>query len=90
MRKYIKSLLFPYVKAVLEARDGQHALDLAVQHKPTLSRSPNLPIRSWSESDCLLVQTVLSDVTMPRMSGIEMLSKIRGNPDLASTPVVLM
>lgn len=69
MRKYIKSLFTPYVKNVLEAKDGKQALQLAEQHKPTL---------------------ILSDVTMPRLSGTELLSQVRSRPELASIPVVLI
>ncbi len=69
MRKYLKSLFAPYVKTVLEAKDGKQALQLAEQHKPTV---------------------ILSDVTMPRMSGTELLHQVRSRPALASIPVVLI
>jgi len=52
---------------VLEANDGQEALDRLADFRPHL---------------------VLTDLMMPVMGGVELISKIRANPDNAGLPVV--
>ncbi|RIL09832.1 MAG: hypothetical protein DCC75_05655 [Proteobacteria bacterium] len=49
-----------------------------------------------SGADCLerlsggLPDVLVVDLLMPEMSGIELLGTLRGNPDLAKVPVVMM
>jgi two-component system chemotaxis response regulator CheY len=54
---------------VIEATDGDEALDYARQHR---------------------VDLVLTDVNMPRMDGIKLVSELRALPDYRLTPLLLL
>jgi DNA-binding response OmpR family regulator/DNA-binding CsgD family transcriptional regulator len=55
--------------AVIEAGDGQEALDLLGQSRPDL---------------------VLCDITMPQMSGLDLLRRVRDDADLGDLPFVFL
>ncbi len=59
---------------ISEARDGAQALE-----KVEAEASVNEPYR-----------LILSDINMPKMTGIELLEKIRGHSKLKSTPILLI
>ncbi|KAK4701056.1 cysteine-dependent adenosine diphosphate thiazole synthase, partial [Phenoliferia sp. Uapishka_3] len=68
LRMYISSLLRRRYN-VVEAVDGQFALDWALEHPPDL---------------------VLTDMMMPRLSGVELFSALRANGSTSLIPVVLL
>lgn len=55
--------------AVVTARDGEEALDLALRSPPDL---------------------VITDLQMPRLSGLELACRLRENPSTASVPVIML
>jgi CheY-like chemotaxis protein len=62
---------------VVTARDGSEALDL-------------LGLGSHPNREPLRPDLVLLDLKMPKMSGTEVLEKIRDNPQFDTTPVVML
>lgn len=54
---------------VLEAEDGQDAMDLLEKES---------------------VDLVITDLNMPRMDGIELIKKIRNNPDHRFIPIIML
>jgi CheY-like chemotaxis protein len=56
------------------ARDGQEALDL---------------IAAWQVGD-LVPSVILLDLKLPKVSGLEVLRKIRAHPDFGTVPVVVL
>ena len=60
------------------ARDGQEALDYLERRGAFAGRASGDPA------------VVLMDVRMPRLSGIEALERIKGNPALRKIPVVML
>ena len=68
MREYVKRIFSPHCE-VVEAANGQQALDIARARPP---------------------QLVLSDMMMPGMTGLELLTHLREDPITRLTPVVLL
>jgi CheY-like chemotaxis protein len=61
------------------ARDGQQALDYPFREGDFAGReAPDLPA------------LVLLDIGLPRLSGIEVLERLRADPRTASMPVVML
>ena len=67
-----------FANEIVWVRDGVEALEYLTQNGQYANRKPGLPV------------VVLLDLKMPRMDGIEVLGKIRENPDLNSLPVVML
>lgn len=65
------------VNSFIRLRDGQEALDFL--------RGPDGNARPTPGS-CLL----LLDVNMPRIDGIEVLRQLRGDPQLATLPIIML
>jgi CheY-like chemotaxis protein len=63
--------------AVVVARDGAEALDYLY------GRLPDLPARDEPA-------VVLLDLKLPKVDGLEVLEKIKGDPHLRHTPVVML
>ena len=69
MRQMVKATLISAGYGVVEAADGQEALDYARENS---------------------VDLVISDVNMPRMDGITLVSELRSLPSYRLTPVLLL
>lgn len=59
-------------------RDGQAALDFLFRRNPTRQREPG---QSY---------LVLLDIRMPKVDGIEVLRRIKGDPELRKLPVIML
>lgn len=64
---------------VVVARDGQEALDFLFAQGAFLDRDPNQT-----------PQVVLLDLNLPKINGIEVLRRIRANPNTKHLPVVIL
>ena len=62
-----------------------HGLATSVQN-----RRPFLSTSSQLESDAYLLTMVLTDIDMPRMDGIELVTLIKKAPNLQSLPVMIV
>lgn len=71
VKSQLKALGF---KNVVEAADGEQALNLLIQH--------NTPGNQ--------IELVISDWNMPKMSGLEFLKQVRASQDWAQLPFVLL
>lgn len=60
------------------ARDGQQALDYLFREGPYADRSDELPI------------VVMLDIGLPRLSGLDVLDRIRNDPRTQLIPVVIL
>jgi two-component system chemotaxis response regulator CheY len=69
MRQMVKATLLSAGYDVVEASDGQEALDYARENP---------------------VDLVITDVNMPRMDGITLVSELRSLPSYRLTPVLLL
>ena len=69
MRQMVRATLQSAGYGVIEAADGQEALDYARSHR---------------------VDLVISDVNMPRMDGIRLVSELRTLPSYRLTPLLLL
>ena len=69
LRALVRATLGSDDYTILEAGDGEEALELARDRRPDL---------------------VVLDVMMPGRSGLEVLAELRGDPTLASTPVLML
>jgi len=69
MRQMVRATLQSAGYGVVEAADGQEALDFARTTK---------------------VDLVISDVNMPRMDGIKLVSELRALPNYRLTPLLLL
>jgi two-component system, chemotaxis family, chemotaxis protein CheY len=69
MRQMVRATLQSAGYGVIEAADGQEALDYARTHS---------------------VDLVISDVNMPRMDGIRLVSELRTLPSYRLTPLLLL
>lgn len=69
MRQMVKATLLSAGYRVVEASDGQEALDYAREHA---------------------VDLVITDVNMPRMDGITLVSELRALPSYRLTPLLLL
>jgi two-component system chemotaxis response regulator CheY len=69
MRQMVKATLLSAGYDVVEAADGQEALDYARENP---------------------VDLVITDVNMPRMDGITLVSELRSLPSYRLTPVLLL
>ena len=69
MRQMVKATLVSAGYGVVEAADGQEALDYARENP---------------------VDLVITDVNMPRMDGITLVSELRSLPSYRLTPVLLL
>jgi CheY-like chemotaxis protein len=69
------NLINPIVRAI----DGQEALDY-------LHRQG----RFAEDQEAVRPQLVLLDINLPRLDGIEVLERIKGNADLRSIPVIML
>jgi DNA-binding response OmpR family regulator len=65
----VRLSLRPAGYRLIDARDGDEALEAARRHSPALA---------------------VLDVTMPTMTGYEVLEAIRADPEIADTPVFLL
>ncbi|MDB5311921.1 MAG: rcp1 2 [Gemmataceae bacterium] len=63
---------------VVRARDGQDALDYLRRVGPYAARPVDRPL------------LLLLDINMPRVDGVEVLRQIRGEPDHANVPVIML
>jgi CheY-like chemotaxis protein len=63
---------------VVVVRDGEEALDYLYRRGSFASRPPGAPA------------LVLLDLKMPKVDGIEVLRQIKGDPQLRTTPVVML
>ena len=59
-------------------RDGQAALDFLFRRNPTHQREPGQ------------TYLVLLDIRMPKVDGIEVLRRIKGDPELRKLPVIML
>lgn len=59
----------------LEGYEVEHAIDGLVGYTAAASDRPDL---------------IVTDIQMPRMDGIEMIKRIRGDEDLSETPIIVM
>ena len=57
------------ITSVVEAGDGQEALDALKSNK---------------------VNLILSDINMPNMDGLQLLSKLKENPETSQVPVIMV
>ena len=64
---------------LIVVRDGQEALEYLLQQGP-FAASPN-----WRRPDLILL-----DINLPRLSGHEVLKRIRATPSLRSVPVIVL
>ena len=72
MRLYVRRCVLSDtgpIRRVLEAADGESALEMMRMHRPDL---------------------VACDVLMPRLGGLGVCERVRSDPDLADTPVLLL
>jgi CheY-like chemotaxis protein len=60
------------------ARDGEEALDYLYRRRQYLDRSNGDPA------------VVLLDLKLPKIDGLEVLERIKGDPELRQTPVVML
>lgn len=63
---------------VVVARDGEEALHYLLREGDFAQRSPGNPA------------VVLLDLKLPKIDGLQVLERIRANPDLGSIPVVML
>ena len=63
---------------VVVTRDGVEAMEYLARQGPFALRAPGLPA------------VVLLDLKMPRMDGLEVLRRVKGNPELKAVPVVML
>ncbi|WP_397383824.1 response regulator [Prosthecobacter sp.] len=63
---------------VITLRDGAEALDYLYRRGPFAARTNEQPA------------VILLDLKMPKVDGLEVLSQIKGDPDLKVIPVVMM
>ena len=63
---------------VIVARNGVEALDYLYRRNAYSERAPGNPV------------VVLLDLKMPKISGLEVLRQIKGDPALKTTPVVVL
>ena len=63
---------------VVVTRDGVEALEYLARQGPFALRAPGLPA------------VVLLDLKMPRMDGLEVLRRVKGNAELKAVPVVML
>jgi two-component system, chemotaxis family, response regulator Rcp1 len=86
----------PFEVNLVVARDGQEALDYLLQVGPDVCRPPStgpdeggLPIvcppLPWRSPDLVVL-----DLNLPRLTGVELLKKIRQTPLLSLIPVVVL
>ena len=66
-RKIVRDLLSKSDYELLEARDGEAALDALTRQRPDL---------------------ILIDVQLPKLSGLEVIRRIRADPALTQVPVI--
>ncbi len=64
---------------VVVARDGAEAIDYLLGSTADPGRSPNA-----------LPQVVLLDLKLPKLDGLEVLSRVRSNPRTAMLPIVIL
>ncbi|MEX2210513.1 MAG: response regulator [Gaiellaceae bacterium] len=69
LRELVRASLAPASYRLVEARDGDEALEAARRERPDL---------------------VLLDMMMPGRSGLDVLAELRGDPELAATPVLML
>ncbi len=69
MRAILKGMVEGAGYSVLEAEDGQEALDLAIKEELDL---------------------ILLDIMMPKLSGFEVLEKMKYNPKTQDIPVIIL
>ena len=63
---------------VVVTRDGVEAMEYLARQGPFALRAPGLPA------------VVLLDLKMPRMDGLEVLRRVKGNAELKAVPVVML
>jgi CheY-like chemotaxis protein len=63
---------------VVVVRDGQEALDYLLHQG------------DYTDRQCGSPALILLDLKLPRVSGMEVLRRIKGNPELRTIPVVIM
>ena len=66
------------MNGIVHMRDGVDALEYLQNQKAQTSTRPGLPL------------FMLLDIKMPRMDGLEVLRRVRADPQLALVPVVVM
>ena len=66
-RKIVRDLLSKSNYELLEAQDGEAALDALTRRRPDL---------------------ILMDVQLPKLSGLEVIRRIRADPSLTTIPVI--
>lgn len=63
---------------IVVVRDGAEALDFLYRRGAFSNRNPAAPL------------VVLLDINMPKINGLEVLEKMKGDPDLRAIPVVML
>lgn len=69
LRRLVRASLASGDYELLEARDGDEAVEVAEAERP---------------------QLILLDMMMPGRTGLEVLAHLRGDPDFATTPVIML
>jgi DNA-binding response OmpR family regulator len=87
MRSYIRHTLTSNFN-VIEASNGQEALDIAV--RLAASEASEMSLQGDDVVPRRRIDLVLADVMMPVMDGIELSKKLRANPFTRTLPIIML
>lgn len=66
------------VNEIVHLKDGQATLDYLFQKNPDNQRKPGIPL------------LLLLDIRMPKIDGVEVLRRIKADPELKKIPVIMI